>query len=652
MLSGIERKDKVTARSYRSDIDGLRAIAVISVMFYHFSIGHFSGGFVGVDIFFVISGYLITGGIMKQGEAGRFSFSDFYIRRARRLFPALLVTIILSYAAAFWLFSPIDFAKMSGSTIFALGGISNIFFWMEADYFDSASIVKPLLHTWSLSVELQFYLIWPAILILLIKFGRRITAAGVVSVTIAGLISSIFALKYDPTGAFYLTQYRFYEFAVGGLAFLVGRSKFMRSKYYMPNMIFVVGIALVFYSIFSYSTETAFPGLNALPPVIGAALIILSGEQAIGAKILSLRPVSYIGEISYSLYLIHWPLVVFVQYIFVNEVSSIERYGLVAATFALSVVMHRFIEKPFRNPKKFNISGSAFSLACSCIAIVMMITASSSWASKGWVWRLPEQIQKINDIDLPSLQRYVGKTQRELTNKHDFKNNGKEKILIVGDSQSADIMNIMNEAGIIDKYDIIAISINTRCRSPYVNKSERQKFWTAENPAVMNAPSLIPECERQMNSFMDKKILSKADKIFISMKWASQSIPKMKGTIAAISEISTAKIYLFGNKNLSKSSIELVNLFGRIDGINKYASKFRDIDSDKVNENIEKVPGTTFVDMIKLTCPEANSCNVLTKDLKPIFFDTVHLTREGAIYFGVNFLKILSDSDNYNKLSE
>uniref|UniRef100_UPI001D106975 SGNH hydrolase domain-containing protein n=1 Tax=Yersinia proxima TaxID=2890316 RepID=UPI001D106975 len=278
--------------------------------------------------------------------------------------------------------------------------------------------------------------------------------------------------------------------------------------------------------------------------------------------------------------------------------------------------------------------------------------ASSSWANKGWVWRLPEQIQKINDFDLPSLQKYVGKTQRELTNKRDFKNNGKEKILIVGDSQSADIMNIMSEVGVIDKYDIIALSINTRCRSPYVNKSERQKFWTAENPVVMNAPNLIPECERQMDSFMDEKILSKADKIFISMKWASQSIPKMKNTIAAISELSTAKIYLFGNKNLSKSSIDLVNLFGRINNINEYASKFRDVGSDKVNESIAKIPGTTFVDMMKLTCPEVGSCNVLTKDLKPIFFDTVHLTREGAIYLGMNFLKILSDSDNYNKLSE
>ncbi|WP_050295265.1 acyltransferase family protein [Yersinia sp. 2105 StPb PI] len=647
-MFGIEKKHQNTIRAYRSDIDGLRAIAVISVMLYHFSIGHFSGGFVGVDIFFVISGYLITGGIIKQGEAGKFSFSDFYIRRARRLFPALLVTIILSYVAAFWLFSPIDFANMSGSTIFALGGISNIFFWMEADYFDSASILKPLLHTWSLSVELQFYLIWPAILLLLIKFGRKITGYGVVAVTIAGLISSIFALKYDPTGAFYLTQYRFYEFAVGGLAFLVGRSKFMRSKYYMPNMIFVVGIALVFYSIFSYSTETAFPGLNALPPVIGAALIILSGEQAIGAKILSLRPVSYIGEISYSLYLIHWPLVVFVQYFSVKEISSIERYGLVAATFVLSVSMHRLIEKPFRNPKVFDISGTAFALACSCIAIVVMIPASSSWANKGWVWRLPEQIQKINDFDVKSAEKFLWNKHVELAVVSDFKNNGKEKLLIAGDSQSADLVNILNESGIIDNYDVVVRLIYTQCGTPFVNKDERDAFFNKKNLGTIGRADLIPICGKQMDALMDSKILGQADKIFIAMKWYNHSLPKLGEAVSKISSMSNAPIYLFGNKILAKGSIDFVNSLGRVNGISEYASEFRDERSDAVNQKLSEVTGVNFVDMMKLTCPSPNSCNVLTDDLKPIFFDAAHLTKEGAAYLGKSFPSILPVSPKGN----
>lgn len=650
MLSNIEKKDPAPApaRAYRSDIDGLRAIAVISVMLYHFSVGPFTGGFVGVDVFFVISGYLITSGIIKQGESGRFSFSDFYIRRARRLFPALLVTIILSYMTAFWLFSPIDFAKMSGSTIFALGGISNIFFWMEADYFDSASIVKPLLHTWSLSVELQFYLIWPAILILLIKFGRRITAAGVVAVTIAGLISSIFALKYDPTGAFYLTQYRFYEFAVGGLTFLVSRSKFMQSKYYIPNITFVVGIALVFYSIFAYSTETAFPGLNALPPVIGAALIILSGEQAIGAKILSLRPVSYIGEISYSLYLIHWPLVVFVQYVSVKEMSSIERYGLVAATLALSVVMHHFIEKPFRNPKTLNISGPSFALACSCIAIVMMIPASSSWANKGWVWRLPEQIQKINDIDKDSAGKYVWAEHKSIEAKGEFSNNGKEKLLIIGDSQSADLINIMNESGVINNYDISTRAVQYRCGVPYVDKAERDNFWKKENKITMRYPNSISNCEKVMDSLVSDEIIKKADTIFIVMKWEPHSLLKINASIRKISSLTNAKIYLFGNKVLGKSSVDIVNTFGRVNGIKEYASRFRDNISDGVNKNMENVQGVRFVDMMKLTCPSPNSCNVLTDDLKPIFFDAAHLTKEGAAYLGKSFPSILPVSPKGN----
>lgn len=146
---------------YRPDIDGLRAIAVIFVILYHFNVGLFSGGFVGVDIFFVISGYLITKGILEKQHEGAFEFSDFYFRRVRRLIPALLATIVVSYIAAYILFSPADFKQMSGSTVYAISGLSNLFFWMESGYFDTSSIVKPLLHTWSLSVEIQFYIIWP-----------------------------------------------------------------------------------------------------------------------------------------------------------------------------------------------------------------------------------------------------------------------------------------------------------------------------------------------------------------------------------------------------------------------------------------------------------------------------------------------------------
>lgn len=642
MLSDIDSTK--TVKAYRGDIDGLRAIAVISVMLYHFAVWPFTGGFVGVDVFFVISGYLITGGILKDDSHHDFSFSDFYIRRARRLFPALLFTIATSYIISFFYFSPIDFEKMSGSTVFALSGISNIFFWMSADYFDSASILKPLLHTWSLSVELQFYLVWPLMLLILAKFGRKSVAVGAVIITFAGFALSLYSINNDSTGAYYLTQYRFYEFAAGGLVFLFRRSSYFNKIERAHFALFSLGVALVVYSVFTYSTKTVFPGFSALTPVIGSMLIIMSGDKTILAKVLSLRPVSYIGEISYSLYLVHWPVVVFAQYILVKEFSGPGGLLLVLVSLVIAIPMHRYIEKPLRNPKTFKISGPAFCLSCSAFAIVVMVPSASSWADKGWVWRLPEKIQKINSFDLPSMQKYVASTENILKTRREFSFNGKPRLLIIGDSQSADISNIMKENGFLDEFDAITRSVNTRCRAIFVNHNEREKYWKEENGGTMALPQFIPMCDRQMDEATDPHILKDADIIFVAMKWREESLPKMKEAIDTIKKHSSAKIYLFGNKNLAKSSIDLVNSFGRLNGINEYGSKNRDIKSEEVNQKLSQGSGYTFVDMMKVVCPKNNSCDVVTNHLDPIFFDQVHLTQEGAIFLGGNLERVLSMS--------
>lgn len=635
MLSDIDSTKMVKA--YRGDIDGLRAIAVISVMLYHFAVWPFTGGFVGVDVFFVISGYLITGGILKDDSHHDFSFSDFYIRRARRLFPALLFTIVTSYIISFFYFSPIDFEKMSGSTVFALSGISNIFFWMSADYFDSASILKPLLHTWSLSVELQFYLVWPLMLLILAKFGRKVVAIGAVIITFSGFALSLYAINNDSTGAYYLTQYRFYEFAAGGLTFLFRRSSYFNKIERAHFTLFALGIALVVYSVFAYSTKTIFPGVSALIPVIGSMLIIMSGDKTILAKVLSLRPVRYIGEISYSLYLVHWPVVVFSQYILVREFSGPGGLLLVLVSLVIAIPMHRYIEKPLRNPRAFKISGPAFCLACSTVAIVVMVPSASSWADKGWVWRLPEQIQKINDFDLTSMQKYVGSTENTLKSRKGFSHNGKPRLLIIGDSQSADISNIMNESGMLASFDAVTRSINTRCRAIFVNSSERDYYLHKENGGTIALPQFIPMCDAQMDALADKALLKDADVVFIAMKWRDESLPKMHEAVNLIRSNSKARIFLFGNKNLKKSSVELANNFGRLKGLNRYAALFHEESSDKINDALASTESVKFIDMMKLTCPKEDYCNVLTPNLMPIFFDQVHLTPEGARYFGGPF---------------
>ncbi len=248
MKNYIEKAPVTLIGGYRPDIDGLRAIAVLAVIFYHFKVGVCSGGFVGVDIFFVISGYLITKGILSKQRDGKFDFADFYFRRVRRLIPALFVTITASYAVAFAIFSPADFKSLSGSTVYALTGLSNIFFWLESGYFDTASSMKPLLHTWSLSVEIQFYILWPLMLLLVTRFTKHHIAATLILIIVGG-VAAVAYLNIDASGAFYLTPFRMHEFLFGALVVLLERFKLRKG---IADAAYLIGLVLVAYSIFFF----------------------------------------------------------------------------------------------------------------------------------------------------------------------------------------------------------------------------------------------------------------------------------------------------------------------------------------------------------------------------------------------------------------
>ena len=262
--------------NYRADIDGLRALAVVAVIFYHFGIFGFSGGFVGVDVFFVISGYLITKWIVSSCHKKSFCFLEFYSRRARRLFPALLATIIATYWTAFFIFPPRDFEQMSASTLFSLMGVSNIYFWLNSNYFDNFSSLKPLLHTWSLSVELQFYLVWPFVLVFLLRKIKELLVP-VVALASVGSLISVFYFSHDSSGAFFLMPFRINEFFFGAIVVFLERVRVTRA---LQNLIYCLGLFLILCSVFFYDSKgTSFPGVAVFAPVIGSALMILGGAE-------------------------------------------------------------------------------------------------------------------------------------------------------------------------------------------------------------------------------------------------------------------------------------------------------------------------------------------------------------------------------------
>lgn len=376
---------------YRPDIDGLRALSVIAVVLFHAEYALFSGGFVGVDVFFVISGFLITRLLVDEIRAGTFSFANFYMRRARRLFPALWFTAASSFVLAFLLFSPAHLERFGGAVFWTLASISNFYFWGEEGYFDAAATFKPLLHTWSLSVEEQFYMVWPALMLLLLRrLGYWIALAAIIVLAATSLYWSERMLSADALAAFFLTPFRLFELAIGALLVWIPRWQ-PRHALWLEFML-VSGLGLIAYAVFTFTDESRFPGLLALIPCGGAALAIYAGRAPRCGRLLSNPLAVHIGLISYSLYLIHWPLLVFYQYYTFEPLSALERLALVAAAIASAEFMFRYIERPLRHGhlKPGSLSPPAFGFACALSALVICLPAATAWANAGWAWRVKQ----------------------------------------------------------------------------------------------------------------------------------------------------------------------------------------------------------------------------------------------------------------------
>jgi peptidoglycan/LPS O-acetylase OafA/YrhL len=337
--------------TYRPDIDGLRAIAVIAVLLYHLEPAWCSGGFVGVDVFFVISGYLITHILWRRVQDGTFSLLDFFRRRVRRLFPALFAMLLIQGILGLAFLSPPELARLGESIAASASSVSNLYFWSQTDYFGSASEQRWLLHTWSLGVEEQFYLTLP--LVLSACAARLARARRVLSVlALISLISSAYMVQESATDAFYLPHARAWELLTGSLLAL-GVLRFP-NKGIAAQLLAAGGAVALTYSIVAFSWRTAFPGPWALVPCLGTAALIGTGPGTVVARVLALRPLVALGLVSYSLYLWHWPLIVWWDHPAFPPPSSLRsdeaRIGcLLLGSIAAGVLSWRLVEQPFRS---------------------------------------------------------------------------------------------------------------------------------------------------------------------------------------------------------------------------------------------------------------------------------------------------------------
>lgn len=351
--------------AYRRDIDGLRALAVLPVLFYHVRLWPFTGGFVGVDIFFVISGYLIATIISREMTEGRFSLTDFYARRIRRIFPALFATIAVTILVGSQILLPLDYRALGLSAVATVLFASNLHFARHSGYFGSAAEEAPLLHTWSLAVEEQFYILFPLLMLCAFRAGGR-SRLLLAMMALLSFAMALLLVDRAPVLAFYLPFPRAWELLAGALLAMGLLPPLRRG--WAAQLCALAGMASIGWALFGFSSATVFPGLNALYPVLGAVLILHAGQSgsAISQVLGGAAPVA-IGRISYSLYLWHWPIVVFWTYRTDGDWRLREQLFVILLSFLFAFLSWRFIEEPFRRARRFT-NGRAFALAGAMMA--------------------------------------------------------------------------------------------------------------------------------------------------------------------------------------------------------------------------------------------------------------------------------------------
>jgi peptidoglycan/LPS O-acetylase OafA/YrhL len=382
---------------YRRDIDGLRAVAVLPVVLFHADVSGISGGFVGVDVFFVISGFLITSIIHREISNGTFSIIRFYERRARRLLPALFTVIVATLAASYYFFMPIEFEDAAKSALATVLFVSNVQFWSETGYFSPGIYDQPLLHTWSLAIEEQFYIFFPPLMILLARMQKGPTKV-LATLTLLSFGLSAFTTALRPDMAYYLLPWRAWELGVGALIAL--NMHRLQASRPLREGLGLLGLALIGYAVFGFDEKTVFPGAAAFLPVAGAGLLLAFGGHGdtISERFLSLTPVVWVGLISYSLYLWHWPIIVFYQQITLDRPDLVGCSIIVALSTAVAWVTWKYVEAPFRRPYKPSVSGTSRKsiFAMAVVGAVSIFTLSSSIIlGQGWSWRLSEEAVRL-----------------------------------------------------------------------------------------------------------------------------------------------------------------------------------------------------------------------------------------------------------------
>lgn len=607
---------------YRPDIDGLRAIAVLSVVLYHAGLSVFSGGFVGVDIFFVISGFLITRLLLKEiEEKGKLDFGRFYLRRARRLLPAFFFTLICSGFFAALVFSPQLLEGFGASLINSVLSISNIYFFSNSGYFDTASALKPLLHTWSLGVEEQFYVLWPILLCLLAP-RKWLAPVVVVLVGAISLYSAQSMLAKQPDAVFFLMPFRVFEFSIGAITVWLLRVQIKNKA--VLEVLFVSGILLLVYSIFFYTEKTQFPGVNALLPCVGAAFCIYSGNMCLSGKFLSNRLFVAIGLISYSLYLAHWPVIVFYKYCFGGAAFNVlEACLLTVASFVVAIFMYHCIEKPFR---RGGASNAGFLTSGAFLALSISYLAASMWAQEGWGWREWATSGSISSETVKNGKEHRFKIRQEICQRKGWTEcdnliAGRVNALILGDSHAIDALNAFEK--IYPNHNFVMSELGG-C-PPY---RDIGKITQPNHPG-------LEKCKDINVLRFDTEYLKRFDYIVINVLFGWYTPEHLREYLDFLKENKISKVVVIGDYLvLKKDMYELLNEYG----FNSVAlSKWIDRSASVEAILRPEVGGEGYFYLSKRNALcKGDTCELFDRNNIPFTYDQHHLSYEFAARLAVD----------------
>lgn len=606
--------------AYRREIDGLRTLAVLPVILFHAGFSIFSGGYVGVDVFFVISGFLITTIIVKERSEDRFSILRFYERRARRILPALFIVITVCLPLAIITMLPSQLRDFGRSIVAVSLFFSNVLFWREGGYFSAASEEKPLLHTWSLAVEEQYYLFAPLVFMALWKLGRLRLGIALALAAAVSLSLAEWGWRNQPTANFFLLPTRAWELLSGSLlALWLGRQEQPAGVSAQAGSL--AGLAMIVGPMFLFSGGTPFPSLWTVVPVAGTVLIILCASPSTWVgRLLGWKPLVGIGLISYSAYLWHQPLFAFARIQSLDEPPQWLMGALGGLALLLAWGTWRFVERPFRNPVK--VSRGRI-LTTALVGSLLLVAAGGIFdMTHGLPSRIPPEHRAWATATPADLKEYVeGRYRREIENRQ-FPTD-RPGLAIVGDSFSQDVYNMIRETGAFEGYAVSGLYIPTVCQ-PYRGKENIARFREARDQAL---------CERSALEGSRLQTILSAEVVIFAFRWQPWSADRMGQTIAALGLRPDQTVIVFGIKGFESNPRRLLSLRGGALGDAKTTPSPDYLETDR-RLRTALPPRARFIDIHAIGCDRRRACPIFTPEGALISADGAHLTQQGSRYLG------------------